>query len=413
MWKILLIGFSKSRCLLETYLFTAIRLSKIRLIPAIARRKRTKPLREHVMRWARIVSPLKAIPLASINGKSFFLDAYPSPNSKAYFVLDELAKKNVFRENIYTTPRKSNVLISGLGIIYYCFALLPLLVRLLKRRKTNLDILDKSILVGYSAYKHFLNRDKSVIPIIISDITPQSHMLWAAAISLNREVMWWQDDYHHYKGISKENYLPYPCTHAAVLNQKGLETVLGKSPNAKIFHREQTNVKPIRSIPAKPRVGLATNAFFEATGQQIDLLKQIKEILTIDVLKVRLHPNSTLNAASFPEGLVEISPKDENVGDFASGIDLAIVGNSAVQLKLLCEGVPVVHVAGLDEHRFDTYRYCQLGFCFGRATMDGVYLEGVRKFYANACMREKLSAYVNVTNLESVMPLSELRSDKK
>src|SRR5690606_18516069 len=132
-----------------------------------------------------------------------------------------------------------------------------------------LDLTSIEVFVGYEAFKSFFHKHPDLIPIIISDISPILHMQWSGALAAGNKVMWWQDDYHHFKGFSSEKYLPYSCNIAAVLNQKGLETVLEKNRFAKIYSRPLTEIKPIKIVPEKPITGVATNASFEANEAQI------------------------------------------------------------------------------------------------------------------------------------------------
>jgi hypothetical protein len=189
----------------------------------------------------------------------------------------------------------------------------------------------------------------------------------------------------------------------------GLETVLAKSPKTKIFFRKQTIVKPLRLIPNNPRVGMATSAFFEGTKEQIELITRLKEKLKIQTLKIRLHPNSKLTAKSFPYGLLQIAPVNETVDSFATSLDIAIVGNSAIQLKLLCEELPVIHIVGLDNDQFDIYKYCENKFCFGLQDINLLDLSSVKQFYANPNIQEKIIEYVNIENLKKYQPLKNLR----
>lgn len=393
---------------MNSNLLRAIRLSKKRLIPAIEKRRQINPIREKISQYIRILSPLGEIPI-DVNSKyKFFLDGSIVINTKTGAVYQELIGAGTDQEIIWhnglnPVNRFTNLFRISYRLIWF-FGLL------FNQRKAfrDLDLVSLQVFVGYEGYKRFFKKHYQLIPIIISDVSPTLHMQWSGALAAGNKVMWWQDDYHHYKGFSDENYFPYSCTYAAVLNQKGLETILGKTPEAKIFLRNQIEIKQIRSIPERLKVGIATNAFFEARADQIELLKKIKENFEVDILKVRLHPNSRLNAASFPDGLVEIASANESILDFVNSIDLAVVGNSAVQLKLLCEGVPVVHIAGMDIHGYDIYGYCNNGFCFGINDIAGLDLNSVKSFYSNSLLSENLSQYVNVKNKEQCQPPSLL-----
>lgn len=391
---------------MNSNLLKAIRLTKKRLMPAIEKQRHNNPIKEKFLQYIRMVSPLREIPIKVNSRYRLFLDGSIIVNTKTGAAYQELLaagynEDKIWHNSLETKSSFNKLFRTGYRFIWFAGLLL-------KQHKAfrTLDLVSLQVFVGYEAYKRFFKKHEQLMPIIISDITPTAQMLWAATASLNRDVLWWQDDYHHYKGFSKENYLPFACTHAAVLNQKGLETVFEKNIKTIIFLRNQTKVKPIRPLPEHPKVGIATNAFFEATQVQIDLLFKIKEKLNVAMFKLRLHPNSQLTATSFPKGLVEIASSVETLTDFANSIDLAIVGNSAVQLKFLCEGLPVFHISGLDNHKYDFYKYCNDGFCFGTEDPIDFELETVKEFYLKASSIEKLRDYVNVKNLEISRPLS-------
>ncbi|MEQ6890027.1 hypothetical protein ABE957_15230 [Halomonas sp. CS7] len=71
------------------------------------------------------------------------------------------------------------------------------------------------------------------------------------------------------------------------------------------------------------------------------------------------------------------------MADFASRIDIAIVGNSGAQLWLLIHGVPVIHVPGFDQHGYDRYGYVHQAFAFGVYMLEDLSLDDVRYFYSD------------------------------
>lgn len=376
------------------------------MIPAIANQRNEQPIREILMKWLRVISPLMEVPVTLGESYQYFLDAYPKPNSKAFAIVNELSHRENILGKIWTKGPTLSYFSKLHRLVWHLPAVLPVLIYIFYNGKKFRSV-ELQVIVGYSLYKNFLKKHQALIPIIISDITPTAHMLWAAAISLKRDIFWWQDDYHHIDGFSSENYLPHPCTIAAVLNQGGLDTVLKKNSLARIYFRPQTKVVPFKSIPFTPRVGIATNAFFEANADQIKLLKKIQESLGINFFKIRLHPNSKLTSKSFPEDLIVLAAGDETIEEFSNSIDVAIVGNSAVQLKLLCTGLPVVHIAGLDKHGFDVYGYCEKGFCFGLDRVEALKLEDLIQVYNSPDIAELLYNYVNVRNRKDLYSLDK------
>ena len=270
------------------------------------------------------------------------------------------------------------------------------------RRVPDLDCIDLQILLGREVFRDFLHHHPMVKPIIISDVSPGLHMLWSAATIAGCGALWWQDDYHHIESLT------YPVLAAAVLNHGGYEAVLYSSPSAVIVQRPSIPLKPIRQIPDHPRVGIATNAFFIANQDQRLILDHIRKALNVSILYVRLHPNSKLVSADFSEHWIRIAPFDESLEQFALNIDIAVVGNSAVQLRLICEGVPVLHISGLDPHGYDLYGYCKRGFIYGSETIGTNILSEVSRHYSDKILRIRLADYVGVRDDVNLEGLSRL-----
>ena len=82
-----------------------------------------------------------------------------------------------------------------------------------------------------------------------------------------------------------------------------------------------------------------------------------------------------------------------------------------MQLKLLCQGLPVIHIVGLDNQGFDNYKLCQNGFCFGLCNINSINLNEVQKFYSNPYIPERLFEYVNIKDTNRYRPLSDLRNN--
>ena len=391
---------------MKVQLLTAIRRSKLRLVPAIKLREANYPNKEIVLRYLRLLTPLTAIPVQINPRYKIFLDGSVAPNSKTGAVYREITAFGKYREGIWHLAIKP----IGASIkLFRIFIRTPWLLKLLwtKRKMIRqLDLVALQVVIGYAAYKRFFKKNINLIPIIISDLSPVLQMQWGAALSLGRNVIWWQDDYHHYKGFSKEDYMPYRADIAIVLNQKGLETVLKKNPNAQIYRRKRTLVHPLKPIPAICKVGIATNASFQASSDQLHYIDSIRQVLGVDKVYFRLHPNSKLTIKELNASWIEIAPSNELVETFSQKINIVIVGNSAVQLKLLCLGIPVIHVAALDIYHFDRYGYCNLGFCLGFKKGERISLVEVDKFYKNAMISTRLNQFVNVQSLAN--ELSEI-----
>jgi len=373
-----------------------------RLRPAVEIQRLRRPLREIVMSKLRVFSQLTQIPLVLSEEIRFYLPSYPSPNSKAEAVVNELCAVGVSRRIIWI-PEQSQ-LISVIHFVRLLYRLPWALVFLLMvvRRAPTLDCIDLQIILGREVFRQLLLRYSLVKPIIISDVSPDLHMLWSAASVAGSGALWWQDDYHHNES------LPYPVVAAAVLNQGGYDAVLHSCSSAVIVQRPSMPRKPIRPIPKYPRVGIATNIFFVASQEQCVLLAQIRQTFGVAVVYIRLHPNSKLISGDFSDPWITIAPFDESIEQFASKIDIVIVGNSAVQLRLVCEGLPVLHISGLDPLGFDQYGYCQKGIIYGDRNLSSNILDDITNHFKNHEVQVRLADYVGVRDDIHLEGLSKL-----
>lgn len=386
-------------------ILSPIRRAGERLRPYIKRQKLLHPFREIVMNKLRIFAPLTQIPLVLSKEIRFFLPSYPTPNSKAAAVFYELCAAGISRSMIWIPGPSDHYTVTSFVRLLCRLPQALVFLFIVVRRAPCLDCIDLQIILGREFFRHFLHRHPMVSPIIISDVSPGLHMLWSAAMAAGFGAIWWQEDYHHIES------LPYSIAAAAVLNQGGYEAVLHSSPSAVIVRRPSIPLNPIRQIPDYPRVGIATNNAFIASQNQKDLLRKICHVFCISEIYVRLHPNSKIVSTDFPEDWITIAPDVEPLKQFASKIDIAVVGNSAVQLRLLFEGVPVMHVPDLDPNGYDLYGYCQRGFIFGADNFDADLLPDISNYYNNPRLKATIADYVGVRVdicLEGLSGLSRL-----
>lgn len=391
---------------MNVILLKAIRLSKVRILPAVKKQKEINPRKERLMQYLRVLSPLNEIPLKLNSNFQWFLLGNIEANSKTGNVYNELVEAGIKSSSIWHKNRNQTFILKNLRIL----ANLPWVFCFIIQRYSSicsLDLAALQVVIGYTAYKKFFKKNYSLQPIIISDISPDLHMQWTGALAAGSKVMWWQDDYHHFKGFSNENYLPYSCQYAVILNEYGFNTVMDENPSAHIFKRKETNLNQLKKIPVKPRVGMATNAFFNGSKDQIQIINKIRKRLGVENIYFRLHPDSKLYCSSSRPHWINFANKKESLEKFANKVDVVVVGNSAVQLKLLCLGVPVIHINVLDSFGFDLYQYCQLGFIYGVKDIKQLDLESVRAFYSDITRKKRLSNYVNVnTNIFDLDQLS-------
>lgn len=389
---------------MDIWILSLIRGAREWLEPAIEEQRLRCPFREIFMSKLRVFAPLAEIPLFFPKGIRFYLPSSPRPNSKAAAVVDELCAAGISRSVIWSPAEPSPyMLVTRYVRLFYRLPGALLFLFYILRRSSVLDCIDLRILLGREVFRQLLSRHQMVEPIIISDVGPDLRMLWSASSVVGGRALWWQDDH---KLIAP---LYYHVATAAVLNQDGYETVVRSSPSALIVHRPSVLLKLIRPIPDHPKVGIATNAFFIASKEQRFLLKQIRQSLHVPVLYIRLHPNSKLVSTDFPEPWLSIAPFDEPLKEFASKIDIAFVGNSAVQLSLVCEGVPVCHISALDPFGFDLYGYCQRGLIYGAQVLtDNIILDSIN-FFNDPELQVRIADYVRVrddVNLEGLFRLN-------
>ena len=373
------------------------------LEPAIEKQRLRHPFREIFMSKLRVFAPLAEIPLFFSKEIRFYLPSFPRPNSKAATVVRELCAAGISRSIIWTPAEPSLYTIVTRSLrLFYRLPRALLFLFYFVRRSSVLDCIALQILLGREVFRQLLSRHPIVEPIIISDVGPDLRMLWSASTVVGGRALWWQDDH---KLIAP---LYYVVATAVVLNHDGYERVLRSSPSALIVHRPSVLLKPIRQIPDHPKVGIATNAFFIASQQQLYLLDQIRKFLNVPVLYIRLHPNSKLVSTDFPEPWLSIAPFDEPLQEFASRIDIAFVGNSAVQLSLVCEGVPVCHISGLDPFEFDLYGYCLRRFTYGAQVFVDNIIVDIINFFADPELQVRIADYVRVRDEVNLEGLSKL-----
>ena len=391
-------------------LLRAIRLSRLRIEPAVKQQAANNRNKERFMRYLRVLSPLGEIPLVIIGKYDWYLDGRIHPQSKTGIAFRELidaglSKGSIWYKRSYSRPM--NLLL----IVFRITWRLPRVGLLMVSRFSSLKKLDLAaiqVIIGYLGYKAFFSAHNQLRPVINSDISPFLHMQWAGALAAGNKVMWWQDDHHHYDGFSDENYCPYRFDIGAILNSYGLRTAEQKSANALLFARPSIAINQNRTIPEKPRLGFASNVLFEANEKDCKRIEHLMQSLRAEAVLVRLHPNSKLHGTQPENPWMHFADPKQSIVEFAKNIDLVVVGNSAVQLKLLCAGVPVIHTTGFDRFGFDLYRYCQLGLVYGKQNAHEIGLETIQDFYNNFAHRNNLKKYVQIKG-DKLEPLNHLK----
>lgn len=386
---------------MDTTLLTYIRKMLPRMRLGIVRGRRRAPrhgirsdlgLAASTFRWPALVRRSARI----------YLPSRVKANSKTAAVVGELTAAGVPRDAFLTSEKSAghalNNLLGGLINLPWtiCF------IAILHRRAGRLGELERFLILARAINLRFLRKHPALIPIIISDVSPDRHALWSAAVAEGRQVVWWQDDHHHTEELS------YPVDAAAVIGAEGYRNVLAKAPAALVAARPPMKPIPFKAVPASPRVGIATNSFFKASPAERRQLAQIRASLEASSLYLRLHPNSKVQRSDIPEPWISIASPLETLDEFITKIDIAVVGNSTVQLKLLCSGLPVVHFPFDDPRGFDKHAYHAMGFTYGSAQAEALSLAEARRHYADPELSSRIAAYVSIPAEENLHNLTEL-----
>lgn len=376
-----------------------------RVRPAEARERLNPPWRWRLFSPIRLLRPLTEFPLSRLRGKHFYLHGQPRPNSKTAAVVHDLKRAGI--ENFvlahHTVFDKSALIKSIRLIIRLPWAVGFVLVTF--KRCRRLDRVHRQILLNYAFARRWLRNRPDLMPIIISDVSPSRHALWAAAATEGNRAIWWQDDFHHHWPLS------YTICGAAVLNEAGFAVAKAKEPASVIAKRPTKLPSSVGPIPNKPVVGMATNVSFSVGQNEIASLKSLAATLQAEVIHLRLHPNSHLTAMDFYGAPVKLASSDEPMDRFAARIDLALVGNSAAQLWLIRNGVPVIHVSGFDQQGYDCYGYVKRGLVYGSKSIDQIQVSDVVRFYKDPDeLLEKVTEYTTVNASQCT---SELQDFKK
>lgn len=368
-------------------------------MPAEAREKAARPIRFALVSAVRVFRELGDVPVRSLIDSAIYLPSVPSPNAKSGYVRDELLAAGLPQNRLHHLSTKDSRALFRLWRILVRLPWALAMLAYLFSRRCRLDRISLQIILGREGFRRWLRCCPELYPVIISDVSPSLHMLWSAAAKEGNRAIWWQDDFHHH------TYLPYHTCASAVLNQPGLNVARDRGIEL-ITKRPTQPPRPMRVIPAAPVIGLATNASFAASEFQRKLLTGLAKVMGVDRFALRLHPTSRLTRSDFEAWPVRVAGVDESMKDYAERLDLAIVGNSAIQLWLLRAGVPVVHVKGLDVQGYDLYGYVEKGFVYGCESLYPLAMSQIRSFYAStADPYEKLCHYTSIRDAGHVRKL--------
>ena len=386
-------------------LIACLRAAGLRIRPAEAREQSTRNWRWKLLAPIRRFRPLTDLPLARLLGKRFYVPGQPQPNSKTAAVVNELRDAGIDHLLlVHGTSQDEAMLVKAARLIFRLPWALGFLVQTHKRCR-YLDRVERQTLLNYALARRWLRNRPGLMPVIISDVSPGRHALWCAAAAEGNRAIWWQDDFHHHRP------LPYAIRGAAVLNEPGLAVARDKGSARVIAKRPTKPPLPIRPIPESPVVGMATNASFSVGPNEIAMMNALVKALNVPVLHLRVHPTRPLTNDDVKGAPVQLAPREESMEEFAARIDLAIVGNSAAQLWLIRNGVPVIHVPGFDMQGYDRYGYAERGFVYGSEYIDQISIADIVDFYKGVdAILAKVTEYTTVRYDQCAGVLEDLKT---
>jgi hypothetical protein len=321
-------------------------------------------------------------PIFLKNNKGLFFDSIGKDYSKSGTAFLELKNSKLLSNDkvILVGSRKSlfNYLSRLLRYLYYRIIFYKLINRL--RKSKNLSDFNQSIILGYLAFQRFFLRNTEMLPLVISD-TSINYLIISYSANNISGVFWWQDDIHHRQEPT------YKLGDAALLSSELYEK-FSKKKNFLLFKRSIGNIKKIKFPHNIKNIGIAVNATFIGSNAQIFQIEKIKKNTGVININLRLHPTSE-KKFFLPSWLI-ISDKFESIEKFSDRNDLIFVGNSAIQLKILKEGVLVFHVSDLDIEGYDLYGYVKKGIVFGSEIIDSDSINKLIDFYRKNEYFEKL-----------------------
>lgn len=233
-----------------------------------------------------------------------------------------------------------------------------------------------SVLCYAKAFSMVLQRRSPQHWVIIGDLSPHLIALAGACAAAGHRLVYWQYSYLDFK------HMPARSDVAIILNDSG--RYLATPSGAK----EELSVYYWRPRPAIEKTRL--NALDAGTvGSMLNVHADVRALRQLQAfsaalnrrIEVRLHPNSRLNLAEWPDELM-LASKDETLEEFARRHALLLCGNTQAQAKALADGTPVVHCKGLDPLPFDHHGYVRDGILPGCADPSELDQPGIREFYS-------------------------------
>lgn len=362
------------RFFLDTSLLKLFRDSKSRLSEEKLKAGYKKKCRV-LFKWVGIYKYALSVPILWKGKKGILIHSIGEKGSKSYEAFKEL-------EEVCDNSEESLVILTRAGLndkVYKVFRIIPvvlfsfcLMLRLQKSRR--ISIFEKSLVLGLIQYRKFFSRNKQTYPVIISDVNPVLNLM--AIASLNTGCVWWQDDFHHVYSGGLNVAKAFVLTNSEYSKFSEADLVSGL-----VYRKKNPIVKVnVSRCFDTSRISVAVNGFFTGSSSEIETLGLISNAFDVKKIWLRLHPTSKIDTRLLPR-FVEVSSYSEPIEEYALNYDVIVVGNSAIQLKILALGTPVVHVGGLDPKIFDLYGYCRDGVVFGVQSITDFNIEDLAEFY--------------------------------
>jgi hypothetical protein len=254
-----------------------------------------------------------------------------------------------------------------------------------------------SAIIMLVGWRLVLRVNKRFFPLVNSDMSPCRLIIAYAGYLEGNRALYWQDDHHHH--FPDFNVFSAACLLNNRDHGKWVESVKGN-----VFYRKEQEVKDIKKVPPHPVLGVVVNATFSFSKEEVDVINNIANSLSVSKVILRLHPRSDIpDSLSFSNLTMELGPKGEDEASFLSQVDVVVSGNSAMQLKSILFGVPTVHAPGLDVHHYDLYNYVKNGVVMGVEKVESLSIEKINNFYDNLSYnddRHQLSGTENGEPLE-------------
>ena len=205
-----------------------------------------------------------------------------------------------------------------------------------------------SFIVEYIIYKHQM---KTVRPkaVLIHHISPSDHNLALVFAALENKVPVICIQHGACSALlptEKPSRLPVD-----LLLLKSLAVYenlrLTLSPEKIFYYGIPIPELPMKQIPTKIEILGICLTFLPNNEQLEQLILSLEKLFAKKTLYIRFHPRDP-RLKTYKRINITLSPKGENIQEFAKKCDLVITGNTSAILEILKTGTPVIHLNNID-----------------------------------------------------------------